>query len=115
MKGSLDVTALDEAGFETYVALCSMCLARAPELISVGEVVRRMEPNFDIVECFSASNQPCTVVSVCALKEVLYRAGNEFLAVLDKYTVADATQQNAFTEQLFSVDQLISSSPQNTN
>jgi Rrf2 family nitric oxide-sensitive transcriptional repressor len=92
-----------------------MCLARAPELISVGEVVRRMEPNFDIVECFSASNQPCTVVSVCALKEVLYRAGNEFLAVLDKYTVADATQQNAFTEQLFSVDQLISSSPQNTN
>jgi uncharacterized protein (DUF2252 family) len=29
MKGSLDVTALDEAGFETYVALCSMCLARA--------------------------------------------------------------------------------------
>lgn len=92
-----------------------MRLARAPELISVGEVVRRMEPNFDIVECFSASNQPCTVVSVCALKEVLYRAGNEFLAVLDKYTVADATQQNAFTEQLFSVDQLISSSPQNTN
>ena len=29
MKGSFDVTALDEAGFETYVSLCSLCLARA--------------------------------------------------------------------------------------
>jgi len=84
-----------------------MRLARAPEVISVGEVVRRMEPNFDIVECFSSNNQPCTVVSVCSLKGVLYQASNEFLSVLDKYTVADATQQNEKAEQLFSVEQLL--------
>jgi uncharacterized protein (DUF2252 family) len=29
MKGSADVGAMDEAGFETYVSLCSFCLARA--------------------------------------------------------------------------------------
>jgi len=29
MKGSVDVAALDEAGLETYVAVCSACLARA--------------------------------------------------------------------------------------
>jgi uncharacterized protein (DUF2252 family) len=29
MKGSLDVAALDKAGFETYVSLCGLCLARA--------------------------------------------------------------------------------------
>jgi uncharacterized protein (DUF2252 family) len=29
MKGSADVTAMDEDGFKTYVALCSWCLARA--------------------------------------------------------------------------------------
>jgi uncharacterized protein (DUF2252 family) len=29
MKGSADVAAMDEAGFETYVSLCSFCLARA--------------------------------------------------------------------------------------
>lgn len=67
-----------------------MRLARAPALISVGEVVRRMEPNFDIVECFSGSNPPCAVTPVCALKEVLYRATNEFLGLLDRYTLADA-------------------------
>lgn len=84
-----------------------MRLARAPELISVGEVVRRMEPNFDIVECFSSSNQSCVVSPVCALKEVLYRAGNEFLALLDQFTVADAVIQTPSTEQVFSLDRLI--------
>ena len=29
MKGSLDVTGLDEAGFETYLQVCAACLARA--------------------------------------------------------------------------------------
>jgi uncharacterized protein (DUF2252 family) len=29
MKGSLDVTGLDEEGFETYVQVCAACLARA--------------------------------------------------------------------------------------
>jgi hypothetical protein len=29
MKGSADVAAMDEAGFETYVGLCAVCLARA--------------------------------------------------------------------------------------
>lgn len=88
-----------------------MRLAREPKMISVGDVVRRMEPNFDIVECFNSNNQPCTVTAVCALKEVLHRAGNEFLAVLDRYTVADATRQNEYTTQIFSVDQLLGNRP----
>ena len=88
-----------------------MRLARAPELISIGDVVRHMEPNFDIVECFSASNQPCVVSPVCALKEVLYRAGNEFLALLDSYTLADAITQNDQTEQIFPMEQLLNSRP----
>jgi hypothetical protein len=29
MKGSVDVASLDEAGLETYLAVCSACLARA--------------------------------------------------------------------------------------
>ena len=29
MKGSLDVTDLDTAGFETYLKVCAICLARA--------------------------------------------------------------------------------------
>ncbi len=92
-----------------------MRLARTPDLISIGDVVRHMEPNFDIVECFNASNNPCAVTPVCALKEVLYRAGNEFLAVLDQYTLANAILQNEHTTQIFSVDQLRSFPAKNTN
>jgi Rrf2 family nitric oxide-sensitive transcriptional repressor len=84
-----------------------MRLARAPTLISIGEVVRRMEPNFDIVECFSNSNQPCKVSPICTLKEVLHRAGSEFLGLLDQYSVADAVVQNQSTEQIFAVSQLL--------
>jgi Rrf2 family nitric oxide-sensitive transcriptional repressor len=86
-----------------------MRLARAPELISIGEVVRRMEPNFDIVECFNTTNQPCTVTSVCALKGVLYQASQEFLGVLDRYTLADAIAQNETTAQIFPIEQLLQS------
>ncbi len=81
-----------------------MRLARAPGLISIGDVVRRMEPNFDIVECFNSTNQPCTVTPVCALKEVLYRASNEFLSILDRYTLSDAITQGEQAQQIFPVE-----------
>jgi len=84
-----------------------MRLARAAELIPIGQVVRRMEPSFDLVECFNNDNQPCTVIPVCALKGVLRRAVSEFLALLDQFTVADAVVQNQTTEQIFAVSQLL--------
>ncbi len=83
-----------------------MRLARAANLIPIGEVVRRMEPSFDLVECFSNDNRPCTVISICALKGVLQRAVSEFLALLDQFTVADAVAQNQTTEQIFATAQL---------
>lgn len=88
-----------------------MKLARSPELISIGDVVRRMEPNFDIVECFNAENPACVVSSVCALKSALYQAGNEFLVVLDRFTLADAMEQGEHTDQLFPVEKLLEGSP----
>jgi Rrf2 family nitric oxide-sensitive transcriptional repressor len=66
-----------------------------------------MEPNFDIVECFGASNQRCVISPVCSLKEILRQAGNEFLAVLDNYTLAEAATQNPQVEQVFSIEKLL--------
>jgi Rrf2 family nitric oxide-sensitive transcriptional repressor len=86
-----------------------MRLARDAKLIAIGQVVRRMEPNFDIVECFSNNNQPCTLTPVCTLKGVLHQASNEFLRILDQYTVADAVVQNSATEQIFTVRDLLNS------
>jgi len=61
-------------------------LARALEAVNVGDVVRQMEENLDIVNC----NEPvCPIESVCILREALDEARDAFLAVLDEYTLAD--------------------------
>ncbi len=64
-------------------------LARAPEEISLGAVVRSMEPHFDIVECFNGENAHCAVLPVCGLRGALYKATQEFLSVLDGYSLAN--------------------------
>lgn len=83
-------------------------LAREPRQISIGDVVRQMEPNFDIVECFDNTSPDCVVTSVCKLKSVLQQAGEEFLGVLDCFSLADAIEQSEGTSQVFSLDQLLS-------
>jgi len=77
-------------------------LAHKPESICIGDVVRQTEPNFDIVECFNSKNQPCIIEPLCALKMSLYEASQSFLAVLDKYTLADAVRKDSPVAQTIS-------------
>lgn len=65
-----------------------MRLAREPHEISLGEVVRDMEPDFHLVECFSTGNT-CVRTGDCALTGVLHSALQDFLARLDGVTLAD--------------------------
>jgi Rrf2 family transcriptional regulator, nitric oxide-sensitive transcriptional repressor len=62
-------------------------LARAPETINIGEVVRAMEPSFAIVECFDPERDTCPITPVCGLKPVLGRAQASFMSVLDACTL----------------------------
>lgn len=64
-------------------------LARGPEEISVGEVVRSTEENMDLVECFDPASSQCAIEAACGLRSVLHEALAAFLAVLDRYTIAD--------------------------
>jgi Rrf2 family transcriptional regulator, nitric oxide-sensitive transcriptional repressor len=61
-------------------------LAHAPEHIRIGDIVRAMEPDFAIVECFGTDNG-CTITAACSLRHVLDEARGSFLAVLDGYTL----------------------------
>ncbi|TAN47077.1 MAG: Rrf2 family transcriptional regulator [Methylococcaceae bacterium] len=65
-------------------------LARPAAQIRVGEVVRCMEPNFNMVECFNYKRAHCAALPTCGLKSAFNLAADQFLAVLDGYTVADA-------------------------
>ena len=64
-------------------------LARAPEKITVGEVVRLTEGPFDLVECFNRETNTCPLIGICKLSSTFAQATRAFLDVLDGVTVAD--------------------------
>jgi len=78
-------------------------LAQPPESISLGQVVRQMEPHLDMAECFDQVRNTCPLSAACDLKRVLYEARSAFLAVLDGYTIADLTRQPAALRQLLQI------------
>ncbi len=69
-------------------------LARSPSEISVGQVVRHMEPDFNVVECFDPKTNTCPIAPACGLIGVLNEAMRAFLATLDKYTLEDLLRRS---------------------
>lgn len=70
-------------------------LARPPEQIGLGEVVRATEDGFALVECFAPQRNSCVVSPACSLRGPLQEALGAFLAVLDRYTLADLIDDGA--------------------
>jgi Rrf2 family nitric oxide-sensitive transcriptional repressor len=65
-----------------------MRLAQAPQDIGLGEVVRSMEPDFFMVECFSTGNV-CVLPGTCKLTGVIEGALQSFMDYLDSRRLAD--------------------------
>lgn len=63
-------------------------LARRPEEINLGAVIRETEPDFALVECFGPDNR-CIITGCCRLPGILNEALSSFVATLDRYTLAD--------------------------
>jgi len=78
--GYLDTTRGREGGF---------ALAKPPHRIRIGEVVRRTESTMTLVECFDRNTNTCPLTRACGLKGVVGEAFDAFLAVLDRYSLAD--------------------------
>ena len=64
-------------------------LARAPDEIRLGEVVRHLEARHAMVECFRPDGGACVLSPQCRLKGRLAQAARAFLAELDKTTLAE--------------------------
>ena len=89
-------------------------LARAPQDINLGVLIKQIEPDFALVECFAESlpndnrelkqqglsitlidetqshaNLGCVISPVCQLKGVFFEALTAFINVLERYTLAD--------------------------
>jgi Rrf2 family nitric oxide-sensitive transcriptional repressor len=66
-------------------------LARLPEQISIGSLVRMAEKDFAVVQCHAPEmNVECAILPACNLRNGLRRAVEAFLYELDKMTLEDA-------------------------
>jgi len=63
-----------------------IALARPGEEIIIGAVVRHSEPDLNLAECGT-----CLIAPACGLIGVLGEALGAFLAVLDRYSLADVS------------------------
>ncbi len=102
-------------------------LAYEPKDINLGVLIKQIEPDFDLVECFatvrnSNSQKPrteglpitfiseednksvgCVITPVCQLKGVFFEALTAFITVLEKYTLADVIDnKDELSQFLFS-------------
>ena len=88
-------------------------LARAPKDINLGVLIKKIEPDFDLVECFATpandkssdgrqtglpitlidettnNARGCVISPACQLKSVFFEALTAFINVLERYTLAD--------------------------
>lgn len=82
-----------------------MKLAGAPEEINLGQVVRQMETDFAIVECFDPVRRTdCVITPACRLQIVLGKAVEAFLDVLDNHTLADLLQNRTRLRSLLNIE-----------
>lgn len=59
-------------------------LAKPPDAISLGRVIREFEADFQLADCGN-----CVIGPACRLRCMLDEASKAFMAVLDRYTLAD--------------------------
>lgn len=64
-------------------------LAFAPERITVEQVLRATEDNFDLVECMTGGENRCIIFGACKLSAALEDAREAFFASLRRVSMAD--------------------------
>ena len=78
-------------------------LARPVDAIRVGEVIRRTEGDLVLVECFDTAANTCPMAGHCRLQATFREALEAFLAVLDRYTLADLVDDPGARDRLLSL------------
>ncbi|MEJ8569079.1 RrF2 family transcriptional regulator [Elongatibacter sediminis] len=63
-------------------------LSRPPGEISLADVIRDMEEDLNLVECFCEDGQ-CVIQPVCRLRGVLKQALAAYIGVLEQHTLTD--------------------------
>lgn len=69
-------------------------LGRQPETIRIGDVVRYLERDQPMAECFRADGGACCFMPECRLRAMLINARAAFIDSLNAFTLADCTSRH---------------------
>jgi Rrf2 family transcriptional regulator, nitric oxide-sensitive transcriptional repressor len=64
-------------------------LAKNPEDINLATLIREMEQDWAVVECFQEDGCQCVIAPACVLRKALREALDAFFKSLEGYTLAD--------------------------
>lgn len=78
-------------------------LAKPPEEIVIGRLVREVENDLGVVACLRQGGEPCVIDGSCRLRGVLDLATQAFLTVLDSYTLTDILRPKTKLVQLLAI------------
>lgn len=77
-----------------------------PADVNLGELIRKLESNFDLVPCFNREKENCCIAPVCKLKLILHEAQKAFMNVLNQLTLADIIQNKTELNGFLNIKQL---------
>ncbi|GLO64536.1 nitric oxide-sensing transcriptional repressor NsrR [Oceanobacillus kimchii] len=64
-------------------------LAKSASEINIGHLIRQLENDFVLLECFDKGTNHCVISPGCTLKHVINKAMVAFFKVLEEYTLED--------------------------
>lgn len=70
-----------------------LCLAKAPQEINIGKIIRMTEAGIVLVECGDPRTNQCVITRACRLKHVLFDALEVFYRQLEQTTLADLVEE----------------------
>jgi Rrf2 family nitric oxide-sensitive transcriptional repressor len=79
-------------------------LAKAPDAINIGKVVRTTEGRPMPAECFDRERNRCVITPICKLRHVLDEAVKAFYAALDQYTLEDLLRNRHAVAKVLFID-----------
>ena len=79
-----------------------IALARPPAEIVIADVVRDMEDDLNLVECF-CDDCSCVIKPICELKSALQKALRAYLNTLEQYTLSDLLKPRNQLAEVFGI------------
>ncbi len=70
-------------------------LAIKPIDVTIGQLMRRLEPDFTSADCLGAARHGCVIFGACGLQRVFNESMDAWFLVLDSYTLADVLKRSS--------------------